>query len=192
MEKEVDNIVQIEEKKDNVYFCPKCGSQVNNNYEFCPKCGTELLKSSTFESNIEKDEAKGQTAKLIIGIISFVLFAFVSFQSCAVSLATSLGNGDNTSAGCGAISALCFCVAGIIALVARKQKTKTINYVCSGFYWAVYFFSRFGMKDYPDLEFWGYISFAFGCVFILTVAKTKKEKIISVIACSVYLVLGLL
>ena len=104
------------------------------------------------------------------------MFAFVSFQSCAVSLATSLASSDSAAASCGAISALCFCIAGIIALVARKQKTKTINYVCAGFYWAVYFFSRFGMKDYSDLEIWGYVSFAFGCVFILTIARTKKRK----------------
>lgn len=189
MENESDNIVQIEE---NIHFCPSCGSQVNDGYEFCPKCGIRILEEPNIKSNVEKEEVKGQTAKLIIGILSFVLFAFVSFQSCAVSLATSLGSGDSIAGSCGIISALCFCVAGIIAIVARKQGTKTINYVCAGFYWAVYFFSRFGMDDYPDLELWGYISFAFGCVFILTVAKTKKEKLISSIACVVYLVLGLL
>lgn len=130
-------------------FCPRCGSRYSRENAFCNVCG---------ERNIYKkvnNVVKFHTVKLIIGIISFVIFCVISFQSCAVSLLYAFGSVDVFSMSCGYASALCFCVGGILAIVARNKIEKPINYICAGFYWLVYFFSRFGMKDYPDLEIWG-------------------------------------
>ena len=161
-------------------FCPRCGSRYSRENAFCNVCG---------ERNIYKNNAvKFQTAKLVIGIISFVIFCVISFQSCAVSLLYAFGGADVS---CGYASALCFCVGGILAIVARNKTEKTINYICAGFYWLVYFFSRYGMKDYPDLEVWGYLAFAFGCIFIFAVSNYKKSKIISILICLIYFILGI-
>jgi hypothetical protein len=164
-------------------FCPRCGSRYSRENAFCNVCG---------ERNIYKNNAvKFQTAKLVIGIISFVIFCVISFQSCAVSLLYAFGGADVFSMSCGYASALCFCVGGILALVARNKAEKSVNYTCAGFYWLVYFFSRFGMKDYPDLEVWGYLAFAFGCIFIFAVSNYKKSKIISILICLIYFILGI-
>ena len=167
-------------------FCPRCGSRYSRENAFCNVCG---------ERNIYKkvnNVVKFQTTKLVIGIISFVIFCVISFQSCAVSLLYAFGGADVFSMSCGYVSALCFCAGGVLAIVARNKTEKPINYICAGFYWLVYFFSRFGMKDYPDLEIWGYLAFAFGCIFIFAVSNNKKSKIISILICLIYFILGII
>ncbi len=58
--------------------------------------------------------------KLVSGILSIVLFVFVSFQSCAAGLANSLEENGEISGSAGLIVAVLMLVGGIVSIVTMK------------------------------------------------------------------------
>lgn len=59
--------------------------------------------------------------KLVSGILSLVLFIWVTFQSCALSVADSLQNNESSDAPGGIIVALMLLAGGITSIAARKS-----------------------------------------------------------------------
>lgn len=55
-----------------------------------------------------------KTAKLVIGIISMVLFVLVAFQSCAAGLGNALADNGEVSGTSGMLLAFCMLIAGIV------------------------------------------------------------------------------
>ena len=53
-----------------------------------------------------------KTAKLVIGIISMVLFVLVAFQSCAAGLGNALADNGEVSGTSGMLLAFCMLIAG--------------------------------------------------------------------------------
>lgn len=120
-----------------------------------------------------------------------VLFAVVSFQSCAVGLGNALTNNGEASGSFGFLSALSMLVAGIIAVATRRSAGKGGPITACAFCWIVFFFSRIGAGSYSDLRVWGYLSFAFGCFFLFSGMRTKKSNIIAAVISAVYFLLGI-
>ena len=63
-----------------------------------------------------------KTAKLVIGIISMVLFVLVAFQSCAAGLGNALADNGEVSGTSGMLLAFCMLIAGIVGVATRKSK----------------------------------------------------------------------
>ena len=63
-----------------------------------------------------------KTAKLVIGIISMVLFVLVAFQSCAAGLGNALADNGEVSGTSGMLLAFCMLIAGIVVVASRKSK----------------------------------------------------------------------
>lgn len=116
-----------------------------------------------------------KVAKLVIGIVSFVLSIVVLFQSCAVGLGTALQNNTtDTSGGMGIFVAVLMIVAGIVAIAGKKSKggaiATSVIYVIAG----ILGVAATGM--FKDLIIWGIINFIFAAVFIVSIFVQKYEK----------------
>ncbi len=116
-----------------------------------------------------------KTTKLVIGIISIVVFIFIMFQSFAVGVVNTLqSNTNDTSGGAGVFLAFAMLIAGIIGIVTRKSKgggmTAGIFYVIA----ALIGFANLG--TYGDLVVWSVVALVFGIVFIIGSLKMNRSK----------------
>ena len=116
-----------------------------------------------------------KTAKLIIGIISIVLFGVIIFQSCAAGLSNAIEENGETSGTNGFVLAVCMLIAGIIGIAARKSKAGGIVAGIFFIFGAIIGITGYG--SYSDLLVWAIICFIFGAVFILgSILGEKKVK----------------
>lgn len=114
-----------------------------------------------------------KTSRLVIGIISIILFVIVSFQSCAAGISNSLANNGSNSGSAGLFLSICLLIAGIVGIAARKSKDGAIT---SGCFYLVGGLLAFGeSKTFPDLAIWSLISFSFAAVFIIGALKQKNK-----------------
>lgn len=116
-----------------------------------------------------------KTARLVIGIISIVLFALVSLQSCAAGVGNALADNGEVSGSAGFILAVCMLVAGIVGIAARKSKTGSI--VSGGFYAFGGLIGITNVGSYADLQIWSILSFIFAAVFIITGIRQKVKHL---------------
>ena len=119
--------------------------------------------------------------KLVMGIFSLILFVLISFQSCAAGISNALSDNGEIGGSAGLICALNFLITGIIAIAARKSGKKSPMIVSAVLLWLNLFYAKAMGGSYSDLEIWGYLSFIFGTVYLLSVMRTKKQVIISVV-----------
>lgn len=172
-------------------FCTKCGNEVNENVKFCPKCGSALQNnaaqgmvnqtqnSRNQEGNrnaAEKPKGYWSTARLAIGIVSILLFVFITFQSCAVGLGNALMENDATSGSQGVLMALAYCIAGIVGIVTRNSISKGGPIATAVIYWIGAIFTIGSGDTYGDLPIWGTIAVIFGFVFLFAAIKTTGES----------------
>lgn len=132
------------------------------------------------------------TAKLILGIISMVLFALVAFQSCAAGLGNALSNNGEVSGSFGFLVALNLLISGIIAVAARKSVKKLPWIITAVLQWLNYFYAKIFSGSYKDLVVWGFLSFAFGVFYLFSAVRTKKGYIIVGVISAVYLAIALI
>ncbi len=116
-----------------------------------------------------------KTSRLIIGIISCVLFVIITFQSCAVGLGNTLAENEEISGTAGFMLAICMLVAGIVGICCRKLKTGTI--VAGVFYAFGGLIGITNVGSYADLQIWSVLSFIFASVFIVTGIMQKQKKL---------------
>ena len=133
-----------------------------------------------------------ETGKLVLGIISMVLFVIVTFQSCAAGLGNALADNGEVSGSFGFLVALNLLVSGIIAVAARKSVKKAPMIIAAVLTWLNYFYAKMFGGSYSDLVVWGFISFAFGVVYLFSAMRTKKQYIIAGAVSAVYLAIALL
>ena len=126
-----------------------------------------------------KRKPKWVQAKIIIGIISMVLFGIVIFQSCAAGLGNALSGSGEMSGTFGFVVAFNLLVSGIIAVVARKSVKKTPWIIATCLLWLNYIYSRFFSASFGDLIVWGFISFSFGTFYLLSAVRKKKGYMIA-------------
>lgn len=116
-----------------------------------------------------------KTTRLVIGIISIVLFLLVSMQSCAAGIGNALADNDEVSGSAGFFLALCMLIAGIVGICCRKIKSGTI--VSGGFYAFGGLVGIANVGSYADLQIWSVLSFIFAIIFIATAVKQKKNRL---------------
>lgn len=137
-------------------------------------------------------QPKWVIAKLVVGILSMVLFCVVALQSCAAGLGNTMTNNGETSGSFGFLVALNLLITGIIAVAARKSVKKTAWILCTALLWLNYFFAKMFGGSYSDLVIWGFVSFAFGVFYLFSAMRTKKGCILAAVASAVYLAIALL
>lgn len=119
-----------------------------------------------------------KTAKLVIGIISIVLFGFILFQSCAAGIGNAIEGNGETSGSSGVFVALCMLIAGIVGIATRKGIAG--GFVSGGFYAIGGLIGIANYGSYSDLMIWSIFSFIFAIVFItgsiMTKGKNNKTK----------------
>lgn len=147
----------------------------------------EEINGTTSESQARRP--KWVTAKLILGIISMVLFGLVAFQSCAAGLGNIMSNNGEASGTFGFVVALNLLFSGIIAVAARKSTSKIPWIICTILLWINLLFSRAFNGSYGDLVIWGFISFLFGAFYLLSsVRSVTGHIVVIVIAALVFLI----
>ena len=150
------------------------------------------------DENIIQSEEKQEltpkwvTAKLILGIISMVLFILVAFQSCAAGLGNALSNNGEASGSFGFLVALNLLITWIIAVAARKSVKKLPWIIAAVLLWLNYFYAKIFGGSYSDLVVWGFLSFALGVFYLFSAVRSKKGYIIVGVISVVYLAIALI
>ena len=171
--------------------CKECGKEYSSNAKACPKCGnpTEAEKEEAIDVNVKNEptvnvninehpKRKWATGKLIISIISMVLFIIVGLQSCAVGLGNALSNNGSDSGSSGFLCALFLLIGGIITMSTRNSKGNGGCITAIVFFWLGALLTIGTGDTYPDLPVWGSIAFSFGLVNLgsLIVEKPKFQE----------------
>lgn len=116
-----------------------------------------------------------KTTRMVVGIISMVLFIIISLQSCVAGVGNTLADNGEVSGTAGIILAFCMLIAGIIAVAARKTKGGTITALC--FYVAGGLIGIANVGTYSDLKVWSILSFIFAAILLVTLfLKNKKQE----------------
>lgn len=171
-------------------FCPNCGNRLNDDVRFCPNCGNpigghplpsaEISKAETSKVETKqiiyvKHKGFWSTGRLVIGILSILLFIFVTFQSCAVGLGnTFMGNGASSGTQ-GVITAIFYLTAGIVGIASRNSLSKGGPIATAILYWIGALFTIGSGGTYGDLPIWGTLASIFGLVFMIAAIKTTGE-----------------
>lgn len=194
------------EISDKARACPQCGyplsaAPINETpLNVPPENATPINATPIYVSQINiptlnvkteiiKEKGKWATGKLVIGIISVVLFLFISLQSCAVGLGNALSDNGEVSGSFGILVALFMMVAGIVGIVSRNSRSKGGSIACCILYGMSSLSAYVGAGTYSDLKIWGFLSFVFGYIFLLSIMNKKIQIIICSICAFVFLFL---
>lgn len=117
--------------------------------------------------------------KLVSGILSIVLFAFVSLQSCAAGVANSLEGNGEVSGSAGIIVAILMLVGGIVSICTRNSSKKGGNIALIVLFGlaALMGFSNYG--SFSDLAIWSgwcLINAILALIAIITGKKKGKDE----------------
>ena len=115
-------------------------------------------------------------AKMVIGILSILLFAVIVFQSCAAGIYNALDENEEVSGTAGMFVAFGMLAAGIIGLAARKSFGGSITAGC--FYLLAGIIALAGHGSFGDLVIWGVLSLLFAAFFIVgsIIERSVKAK----------------
>lgn len=113
-----------------------------------------------------------KTAKLVIGIISIVLFGLIVFQSCVAGLGNVISDNGETSGTAGIFLAFCMLIAGIVGIATRKGISG--GFVSGVFYAVGGIVGIANYGSYGDLMIWSIVCFVFAFVFIVGSIMTKR------------------
>lgn len=111
--------------------------------------------------------------KKVIGIISIVLFIFITFQSCAAGIANSISSNNEVSGSAGLILAVCMLIAGIISIISKNSKGMTIT--AAVFYILAFIIGIANVGTvYKDLQIWSILNLIFGALLLFHIFKNKE------------------
>ena len=114
-----------------------------------------------------------KTAKLVIGIISIVLFIVVAFQSCAAGIVEAI-EGEGASGGAGIVLAFCMLIGGIIGLATRNGG-KGGGIIAGVFYALGGIIGFANLGTFGDLIVWSVLNVIFAAVFILGSVLVRNQ-----------------
>lgn len=168
--------------------CTNCGRELDDNTRFCPDCGNPVgipqglnggqppVNQMVVAGNGEQDVKKGMlfsVCRLVIGIISIVLFFWISFQSCAVGVANTFEGNGKLSGTAGMVLAVSWLVAGIVGIAGRKHIPAVAT--AAGFYFLGALMGLADVGFYIDLIIWSALSMSFGIILLLAILLRKKD-----------------
>lgn len=159
-------------------ICDECGKEYSDRADACPNCGNPNTKKETVNVEIKKEKGTWSTGKLVIGILSIVLFVFIAMQSCAVGLGNAVLDSKDSSGTSGLFCSIMLLVAGIVGVATRNSSKSGGSIACAILYCFGWMIGSVGSKSFGDLEIWGGICFWFAIVHIVSIviAKRKAKK----------------
>ncbi|MBQ4382329.1 MAG: hypothetical protein II794_06290 [Oscillospiraceae bacterium] len=144
------------------------------------------------EEKEKKTGGRFETARLVLGILSMVLFLLVAFQSCAAGLGNALSDNGELSGTFGFFVAFNLLASGIIAVGARKSGSLVPWIIAAVPLWLNYFYAKVFGGSFGDLKIWGFVSFAIGVFYLFSAVRTKKGYIIVGVISAVFLAAALI
>ena len=129
--------------------------------------------------------------RLIISIISIILFFLIAFQSCAAGVSNALGETGEVSGTGGLLVAILFLVSGIVGLVTRKSESGKGCIACCVMLWLGYLLSRAVAGSFSDLKIWGMLALIFGAIYLFSALQSKKGLVIGTVVTAVLFALSL-
>ena len=115
-----------------------------------------------------------KTWKLVSGILSIVMFVFVSFQSCAAGVSNSLEANGEVSGSAGVIVAILLLSGGIVSIASRRgSKGGNIALIVLFGLGALFGFTMAG--SYKDLNIWA--AWCLICVILAIISLVKGKKV---------------
>lgn len=117
-----------------------------------------------------------KTWKLVSGILSIVLFVFVSFQSCAAGLANAISeNGESGGSG-GIILSVLMLAGGVVSIVTRKSNGKGGNIALIVLFGLAAFFGFALAGSFADLNIWAGWCLINAILAVVAMVKGKKTE----------------
>lgn len=156
--------------------CEECGKEYSDKAEKCPGCGCPNKNFEPADIIVDKPKGAFAAGRLAIGIISILLFVFITFQSCVVGLNNAIQENGSESGSMGFFLGFFMLIAGIVGMCTRNSKGKAGAIITTILYWFAALYSAGQSETYPDIAVWGAISFIFGIVFLIAAIRTKKKK----------------
>ncbi len=157
--------------------CRECGKEYSEQADKCPNCGCPTQPGQNIvKAEITTRKGVWSAGRLSIGIISILLFVFVTFQSCAVGIGNAIQDNGDTSGTSGFALGIFILFAGIVGICTRNSKGRVGAIITSVLYWIAALFSLGEKGMYADLPIWGVISFIFGLVFLIAAIRTNKIR----------------
>lgn len=113
--------------------------------------------------------------KLVSGILSIILFVFVTFQSCAAGIGNALQDNGEASGSAGTIVAIMLLAGGIVSVATRNAQSKGGNIALIVLFGlgAVIGFTMAG--SYTDLNIWA--GWCLICAILAVVSSVKTAKL---------------
>lgn len=121
-----------------------------------------------------REKGKYSTARLVLGIISIVLFIIIGLQSFIVLVDHALSANADRSGMLGILVALLVLVAGIIGIATRNSKANVGSIISTVLYGLGGIVSFCGTNAYIGLRIWGVVVLGFGVVFLFSSIQKKK------------------
>lgn len=114
-----------------------------------------------------------KTAKLVTGILSIILFVFVTFQSCAAGLGNALADNGEVGGSAGVMVAICLLSAGIVSIATRNKEKNGGNIACIILYMIGALLGISLAGSYSDLKIWGGYAGICGIMHLVSAMKRK-------------------
>lgn len=114
--------------------------------------------------------------KLVSGILSIVLFVFVTLQSCAAGLANAMENNGESSGSYGFIVAVLMLVGGIVSISTRNVKSNGGNIALIVLFGLAAFIGFTGYGSYADLAVWAGWCLINAALALIAIFTRKKAE----------------
>ncbi len=113
--------------------------------------------------------------RLVVGIISVLLFFVLGIQSFAVLVDKALSPNKDVSGMVGILAALFLLVAGIIGIITWRAKSIGGVIACIALYVCSAITTFFGTEAFNALKLWGVVAFLFALVYLFALMNTRNE-----------------
>ena len=113
--------------------------------------------------------------KLVSGILSMVLFAFVAFQSCAAGVANSLSENGEQSGSAGIILAIFMLAGGIVSVATHKKEGIGGDIAVTVLDFIAAFFGFTMAGSFKDLRIWAGWCVICAILAIVNIILKKKK-----------------
>lgn len=131
--------------------------------------------------NKKKQGIPMKTWKLVSGILSIIMFVFVTFQSCAAGAYNALSNNGEASGSAGVLVAIMLLAGGIVSVACRKGG-KGGNIAIAILYGIGAFIGTMMAGSYTDLKVWSFWCLVCMLLAIISISGFKTASVITAVS----------
>ena len=161
-------------------YCHKCGIALPDGAQVCPSCGTPMNTQTVVTQTVVNQEMPEEKIKnfglwkLVSGILSMLIFVFMTLQSCAVGVVNNMNNSNDTSGTAGVVVAILILAAGITSVAGRKSRGANIAIIILAVFGALFGYTNGG--TYEDLPYWTTWMVIMGVFALIAFIAYKPKK----------------